>query len=526
MRTCLLSITVAFAASCGAPSADDFDETNASVSEHLIGDPALPECPEGLECYHGQQGRSLLGVLAPVDAMAMPFASARWGLIAVEHPSIQQASIDAHGLHVVSDGGRVLLADELIGLEFDSLPAGVTYRVAGLWPPDEKARVRYLIEFAQPGDAWKPLCPNSEYAYALPGEFWSLASSIFTESLMAGSFACASSAAAKALRWGLGPFDVSRMHQFSAAVRLARAEYCADGIPHTVDGTSVVVASLEALTGEAIEDGGPNIPPAVAGNFYFEAAWTGRGIDLVTSTMASTPPDYAVTCLSKLRWQSLPPGGYCPNTLPDPRLNSEFGNRYVFCDDLPGFPGDRPPSVAFMTYVHDTYGATAVSMSQFNDRGLWAWPADSTNDMLTTTRGFWAGGLSRSATDRPAPGFGNSRPTFVSRVLTAERVGTTKALYLYRKASGHYRTTTDPSLDAGRCTALLCPIPWVKQGGPIGWVYTAPGLVPEGQTPIELRQWVKRINGVVIDTVLLGSFVAAPAGYEIDASAPIEGYGF
>lgn len=513
-----MAIVLVFSA-CDSPNYDA-DARTSPISVNLVANPAIPDCPEGIDCVFGQQGRSLLGIIPSIERMNVVYSSARWGSLTLTQPPIQSVSIDARGFKVVSND-RILSPEELVGLEMRNDAASVTFRIAALWNPDTKGRARYIIEFSQQGD-WQSLCPDGAYAYAIPGAFDYF--SQFTGAAERGTLACAGSAAAKAIRWGIGPLDIPHPRGFSAAVRLATAEYCANGISHTIDGTSVVVATLDTLVGDSIEDDGPSPRVDYPGDYYFEAAWRGNASAFPVSTAVSTP-DRAVVCLSKLRWQSLPPGGYCPYVLPDPRLNDEFNRHPVFCDDLPGFPGTQPPSAAFMTYMRDTYGATVASMSQFNDRGLWAWPGDSTSDMISTTRGFWAGGLDRNATERPAAGFGNGQPTFVARVLTAERPNT-KPLFLYRNASGHYLTSSNPSLDVRRCTTFFCMIPWVKQGGPLGWVYTEPRFVPEGQTPIALRQWVRKVNGVVMDTVLLGDGVTPPPGYEPDGTNSIEGWGF
>jgi hypothetical protein len=515
-------LVLLLASACDSPAPDASVGTTAF---NVLADPDEVVCPEGVECVHSQQGRSLLGITPAIDKLRLAYGSARWGSLAVTQPPLESVTIGATGFNVRA-GGHLLTPEELIGLELQDEVSAVPFRIAALWPPDALNRSRYLVEFKQ-AETWVPLCPNGDYAYAIPGTFASLTFSIFTPELDHGMFACGTSAAAKAMRWGLGPTGHG-MH-FSAAVRMARAEYCANGIPHTVDGTSVALATLDGTSTGVIADDGTT-PGTNAGAFYFEAAWHGRGADFVSS-FAAPPPDFAVVCLSKLRWQSLPPGGFCPNKVPDPRLATEFYHPTVFCDDLPGFPADQTVSAPFLTYMRDTYGATLASMSQFNDRGLWAWNADSGNDMLTTSEGFWAGTLSRSGTERPKAGYGLMSPTFVSRVLTSApaRAGTARPLYVYRnRNTGDYRTTT-ARLDYRICGPLVClpPPPWVRQGGALGWIYVNATDVPEGQTPIPLRQWVRKVNGTIVDTVLLGDTQESPAGYEPESTTgAVEGYGF
>jgi hypothetical protein len=231
--------------------------------------------------------------------------------------------------------------------------------------------------------------------------------------------------------------------------------------------------------------------------------------------------------LSKLRWQSLPPGGHCPKVVHDPRLNTEFDPVHaVFCDDLPGFT--QVPTAAFLADVRDRYDSSISSLSQFNDRGLWLWKSATTNDRIATTTGFWAGDLGVS--QRPVDGYVfDGHPSLMAHVLTWQAPGTVP-LFLYKNSStGDYKTTKNSHLDAPPCTGRLCMFsPWTKVGGPIGYIYTDVLAMQDGHSPVALRQYVRRSNtNVVLDYLLLADGTSPPAGYVLESPANVvEGYAF
>jgi hypothetical protein len=103
-------------------------------------------------------------------------------------------------------------------------------------------------------------------------------SSLFT-------FGCTTGVIAKCYRWGYRPWltgdgDLAAMHW--ACTRLARADYCGDGVPHTQDGTWINLWDDLPAPGP-IQQHGARTPEGM----HFEAAWNTDG----------------AVCLSRTRWK-------------------------------------------------------------------------------------------------------------------------------------------------------------------------------------------------------------------------------
>ncbi len=98
-------------------------------------------------------------------------------------------------------------------------------------------------------------------------------------------FGCTSGVVAKCVRWGYRPWksvngtSLSDYHQ--ACTRMARADYCGDGITHTEDGTLIDVYDDLGIQVKA--------PPELTSPLVFEGAWSSRG----------------AYCLTKDRWLKL-----------------------------------------------------------------------------------------------------------------------------------------------------------------------------------------------------------------------------
>lgn len=107
------------------------------------------------------------------------------------------------------------------------------------------------------------------------------------------SFSCTTGVIAKCVAWGYAPYTVGAdTHQ--TCTRLARADYCGDGTPHTVDGTEIDVFDRLGV-----------MRPDFSMDVVFEAGWG---------------PDGAV-CVNEPRWVDTLPDGEvllpeCWNDLP------------------------------------------------------------------------------------------------------------------------------------------------------------------------------------------------------------------
>ena len=182
------------------------------------------------------------------------------------------------------------------------------------------------------GTTWTPLCvttlPKSydpthgTYTYAIPMEkVWDGTGARRDEVSDRFTFACMSGAIAKCYAWGYRPWvsdDSKKVHQ--ACTRMARADYCGDGKPHTQEATTI---NIEDDLGVQAHD-----PSGAAGEMPFEAGWSEAG----------------AVCLSKYRWDHLPidantplcptPGHQRPyKWVPD--ITSPRRGRYepVYCKD-------------------------------------------------------------------------------------------------------------------------------------------------------------------------------------------------
>jgi hypothetical protein len=95
-------------------------------------------------------------------------------------------------------------------------------------------------------------------------------------------FGCTSGVVAKCVRWGYKPWKsvngVALADYHQACTRMARADYCGDGVTHTMNGTLIDMYDDLGIQTQAPQD--PSSP------LYFEGAWTVNG----------------AYCLSKERW--------------------------------------------------------------------------------------------------------------------------------------------------------------------------------------------------------------------------------
>ena len=123
------------------------------------------------------------------------------------------------------------------------------------------------------------------------------------------TFACTTGVVAKCYRWGYRPWvtgygNLAEMHW--TCTRLARADYCGNGVPFTQDGTWINIWDTLPAPGP-IQKHGPKVPGMV-----FEAGWTTAG----------------AVCLSHPRWLSMGPqiAAMCPERLIPPGKGKRLCN--------------------------------------------------------------------------------------------------------------------------------------------------------------------------------------------------------
>lgn len=183
------------------------------------------------------------------------------------------------------------------------------------------------------------------------------------------SFACdEDGVAAKCPVWGYVAGDQALpgrdtdWNRNQACTRMANAWYCPNQGPHTRSGTPIQYGNFPR-DGVAAPYDVPIYPlpaplPGDPDAFSFEAGWSPAG----------------PVCLSKLRWQSLPPRP-CDGTLPDPRTREGRLAGGVFCDEL--------------SYAEiRTRGALLVNGSKLMDAPVHRWASTTNGDVVMSMGGY------------------------------------------------------------------------------------------------------------------------------------------
>jgi ADYC domain len=155
-----------------------------------------------------------------------------------------------------------------------------------------------------------------------------------------------------------------RAHQ--ACTRMTRGDYCANGNPHTREGTLIKIYDFAGVTAPPpLQFSGVDAWPPNTDRLFFEAAWSDGA--------------HPATCLSRLRWQSLPLGPLCnprnpgdPPELPDPRQDTTA----AFCEDIQWPDPGAMPS-----------GALLFNESFYMDLALHVW--QDGDDYVSTVRGLY-----------------------------------------------------------------------------------------------------------------------------------------
>jgi len=193
--------------------------------------------------------------------------------------------------------------------------AVVEYRITGIVPEDARydptqtgATFLYTLEQNVDGTGnWQPACPvdSDGRRAAIPlADVWddkgnrNSSAPVFT-------LGCTAAVIAECYRWGYRPwvtgFGGNLKITHWTCTRLARADYCGDGVSHTMDGTLIYVWDNLGAPGPILAQG--TTPPGMT----FEAAWDQNG----------------ALCFSHARWTL---GGEvaaaaCPNKLQPPKNN-------------------------------------------------------------------------------------------------------------------------------------------------------------------------------------------------------------
>ena len=232
---------------------------------------------------------------------------------------------------VAAHGGATLRGTSLVGAHLFA-----QVRNLGVTPP-ATARVEYRITAIAPESAqydpthtgntflytleqwvadtstWQSACPadadGKTVAIPLTATWDEHGDRMETSSLF--TFGCTTGVIAKCYRWGYRPWvtgygDLAAVHW--TCTRLARADYCGVGVPHTRTGTTINVWDDLPAPGPIQAHGGIlGLPPL---GMLFEAGWNTEG----------------AVCLSHSRWildDGLGIAALCPDRLVPPGLLGE-----------------------------------------------------------------------------------------------------------------------------------------------------------------------------------------------------------
>jgi hypothetical protein len=278
------------------------------------------------------QGTSLLGI--NLQGTSLPGMTLRGfrregmtlGDYALDHVRVERGEVIAERGPVTLRGpaltGAHLLA-EVRNLEATpSATALVEYRITAIAPESSQydptrtgGTFLYTLEqWVADTGTWRLACPADidGRSVAIP-----LAATWDEQGDRIGpgprfTFGCTTGVIAKCYRWGYRPWvtgygDLTAMHW--TCTRLARADYCGNGVPHTRDGTTINV--WDNLPHGGIQHHGLLAPVGMV----FEAGWG---------------PDGAV-CMSHARWlldDGLAIAALCPDRLVPP------GAGGTVCDSL------------------------------------------------------------------------------------------------------------------------------------------------------------------------------------------------
>lgn len=225
----------------------------------------------------------------------LPVLAVTWALVACGHAGERRSGpaaaspspspsleVEGSGFVLRLADGRVLRGRELQGAIIhlsDGAGGSLPLRLTSIEPDPEHADLlRHDFETLDAKGEWAPACAADAY-----GERWG-----FPVALPPGhpgyeraiTMTCSSGAIGKCARfgykpWARGPRGEDLLPLHAACVRMARADYCGDGVGHTKDGTPIDIH----------DDLGIQTPGAEPGDgFTFEAGWSGEGAVCVHHT--------------------------------------------------------------------------------------------------------------------------------------------------------------------------------------------------------------------------------------------------
>jgi ADYC domain len=308
----------------------DAVETSASeqASTHTERLPSQSPELQGTQLQGTQlQGTQLQGTqLQGMSMQGFQFAGATLGASALMNLRVEHGEVVAEQDQVTLRGASLIGAHLQAQLSHpDAIPpitAVVEYRITNIVeedphydPTNTGSTFLYTLEQkVGDSDAWQPACPvdldGRRVAIPVAATWDTHGDRVESSSLF--TFGCTTGVIAKCYRWGYRPWltsygDLAAMHW--ACTRLARADYCGDGVSHTQDGTWINVWDDLAGPGPIQSHGAGRLH-----GMSFEAGWNTDG----------------AACVGRTRWKS--EMKRVTATCPDRRMSKKRAQKV--CDDV------------------------------------------------------------------------------------------------------------------------------------------------------------------------------------------------
>ena len=297
MKYCISCITALYASAC----ASEVTTTDEQAGPQLQSTPRVQQ--QGTQLQGTQmQGTQMQGTqMQGMGLQGFLFAGATLGDDALMNLRVERGELVAEQDQVTLHGAALVgahLYAQVANPDTDPpLTARVEFRITDIAEEDPKydptnTGSTFLYTLEQNVDrsgSWQPACPadldGRHVAIPLAATWNEQGDRVESSSLF--TLGCTSGVIAKCYRWGYRPWvtgyqgDLAAMHW--ACTRLARADYCGDGVSHTQDGTWVNVWDNLPAPGP-IQAHGAHLLPGMS----FEAGWNTDG----------------AVCLSRTRWKS------------------------------------------------------------------------------------------------------------------------------------------------------------------------------------------------------------------------------
>jgi hypothetical protein len=271
------------------------------------------------------QGETMQGeTMQGMTMRGMRMAGAKLSGVALNNVRVEAGEL------VAERAGATLRGAALVGAELvaEAQPAGarsptamVAYRITAIQPESTaydptrtgKTFLYTLEQWVSDRQAWRAACPadSDGLSVAIPlAGYWDAHGDRHASDRLF-TFGCTFGVIAKCYRWGYRPWvtgygDLASLHQ--TCTRLARADYCGNGIPHTRNGTWINVWDTLPAPGPIQRHG--TLAPL---GMVFEAGWNETG----------------AVCLSRARWlqdDAAVLAAMCPDRLVPPGLGETVCN--------------------------------------------------------------------------------------------------------------------------------------------------------------------------------------------------------